>query len=88
MWISSSHTLPPDKMARGWKLVAEEGGGGSIYGGLADHAILVFWVAVLLTFSTITTLIFSCADGASKHNSQPDNQASGGGAGCGGGCGG
>ncbi|KAI3779001.1 hypothetical protein L2E82_08416 [Cichorium intybus] len=74
-------------MAREWKLLAEEGGGGNIYGGFQNHAIIVFWVA-LLTFSIITTLIFSCADGASKHNAHPENHAAACGGGCGGGCGG
>lgn len=75
-------------MVREWKSVAEDGGGGNIYGGFADHAIIIFWAA-LLTFSIITTLIFSCADGASKDKlSHPDNHASACGGGCGGGCGG
>ncbi|GMP33005.1 hypothetical protein CsSME_00006515 [Camellia sinensis var. sinensis] len=71
-------------MVREWKeVIAGDGGGG---GG----ACLVFWV-VLVTFSLISVLIFSCADGASRDKtSAADSSVYGGGceAGCGAGCGG
>ncbi|KAJ0545431.1 hypothetical protein HanIR_Chr08g0349791 [Helianthus annuus] len=75
-------------MGRQWKpVVGRMVGDGSIHGGFEDHAILVFW-CVIVTFSIFTTLIFSCADGASKRDSHPPNNAAACGGGCGGGCGG
>lgn len=83
-------------MARLWRDVAGlDGGSGSGGSGGGGGGLLVFWLGMLVTFCILSTIIFSCADGASKDKSSPADTANYGGgcaagcaAGCGAGCGG
>lgn len=55
-------------------------------GALANHTVMVLWFALVI-FSIVTTIIFSCADGADKKDSDPNSKvdtSGGGGGGCGG----
>ncbi|KAI4347213.1 hypothetical protein L6164_008045 [Bauhinia variegata] len=57
--------------------------------GFFGNAYIIFW-AVLVTFSVVTAIIFSCADGASKEKSsaaEPGPYGAGCGAECGAACG-
>lgn len=55
-------------MGREWKPVGEN------ERMVGNHAIFVFWFA-LVTLSIIATIIFSCAEGAPKRDSNPENQS-------------
>lgn len=76
-------------MVRGWTEVAHsQGGTGSGTEGIGS-TLLVFWVAIL-SICVISTIIFSCADGASRDKDpHTDTYAAGcAAAACGAGCGG
>ncbi|KAJ7975159.1 Membrane protein insertion efficiency factor like [Quillaja saponaria] len=73
-------------MVRKWREVTIEEGGGV---GFIGNAYLVLWVAVV-TFSIVSVIIFSCADGVSKDKTSAadsDHYGAGCAAGCGADCG-
>ncbi|PSR84707.1 Membrane protein insertion efficiency factor like [Actinidia chinensis var. chinensis] len=71
-------------MAREWKEVITGNGGGD--GGGRSDVCLVVWV-VLFTFTMISILIFSCADGASRDKASAEDSSHVYGSGCAAGCG-